>query len=87
MRRKPSRLPLVKIKESWAFEPVSESLVGFESAAPDVCVPAGMLALVTYSTRGAGNDERVEVVRAGQVVPQTLAGGQWEFRRGTMVRV
>jgi hypothetical protein len=82
MRRKPTKLKTV---ESWAFDSVSEKLSDVESAEPHVCVPDGKLALVTYRP-DAGSEERVEVVRAGQVVRATLGDG-WQFARGTIVRV
>ncbi len=73
--------------ESWTHEAVTEVVSLAHAAEPRACVPAGMLALVTYASRTTGQHERVEVVRAGQVVPETLADGFWEFARGTMVRV
>ena len=73
--------------ESWAFDAVSESVVLDAAAAPHACVPAGMLALVTYAPSAPGLDERVEILRAGEIVPEMLAGGDWKFVRGTMVRV
>jgi hypothetical protein len=79
--------PPVAGAESWAFEPVSDAIEGQGDAEPHVCVPAGMLAVVTYTPRAAGLEERVEILRAGQIVPETLAGGYWKFARGSIVRV
>jgi hypothetical protein len=88
MPNKPSKWPPpLAAAESWAFEAVSERLAGFDPAEPHVCVPPGMLAMVTYTPRAAGLEERVEILRAGQIVPETFAGGYWQFARGTIVRV
>jgi hypothetical protein len=88
MPTKPTRWPpALAPVESWAFEPVSEEVSGLDDAEPHVCVPPGMLAMVTYTPSAAGLEERVEILRAGQIVPETLAGGYWKFARGTIVRV
>ena len=88
MRTKPTKWPPpIAAAESWAFEGVSEQVSGLDDAEPHVCVPAGSLAMVTYAPRARGLEERVEILRAGQIVPETLAGGYWEFVRGTIVRV
>jgi hypothetical protein len=85
MFRKRSKAKLAT-RESWAFDAVTESLGELLDAPPHTQVPAGMLALVTYASAEAGPEERVEVVRAGQVVKETLPGGPWRFARGTMVK-
>jgi hypothetical protein len=90
MRTKPSKWPPpIAAAESWAFDAVHErvSLGADADAEPHVCVPAGSLAMITYAPRAPGLEERVEILRAGQIVPETLAGGYWEFVRGTIVRV
>ena len=84
MSRKRSKLAT---RESWTFESVDQPLGDLADAAPHTCVPQGMLALVTYAARESGPDERVEVVRAGQTVKETLQDGTWRFARGTMVKV
>jgi hypothetical protein len=73
-------------RECEAFATPCESLDASHAASPHVQVPRGMMALVTYAPTAAGLDERTEVWRAGQIVPETMGGGTWSFARGTLLR-
>jgi hypothetical protein len=73
--------------ECEALEQPVDSLRATQDAVPHVLVPRGMLALVTYAPTTSGLEERTEVWRAGQIVPETLGNGTWSFARGTLLRM
>jgi hypothetical protein len=73
--------------EALFSDEITEVVVPGEAVTPHMRMGDGCWALCTYEPVFAGTEPRTEVVRPGQLVPQTLASGSYEFARGVLFRL
>jgi hypothetical protein len=75
------------VAPEWDEDETTERLVPVQGVVPHMLMADGHFALCTYAIPGASADSRTEVVRPGQIVPQTVMSGQYEFVRGVVFRL
>jgi hypothetical protein len=77
-------MDIVPVETEFDADEITERVGVHDVVVPHVRLGPGQFALCTYLPAHAGQEPRTEVVRPGEIVPETLLGGYYQFSHGVM---